>query len=80
MDLESEYNAKFEQLCNGIPNYQYIFEVTKLCGHGQFLTILKKQSLLDLYKMVSLFYAYNFCFISSINSSSAFPLSTLYRL
>ena len=56
MDLESEYNAKFEQLCSGIPNYQYIFEITKLCGHGQFLTIHKKQSLLDLYKMISLFY------------------------
>ena len=30
MDPESEFNAKFEQLCNGIPNNQYIFEVTKL--------------------------------------------------
>jgi hypothetical protein len=56
MDLESEYNAKFEDLCNKIPNYQYIFEITKLCGYGEFFTIHKKQSLLDLYKMISLFY------------------------
>jgi hypothetical protein len=56
MDLESEFNAKFEQLCNGIPNNQYIFEVTKLCGHGQFLTMFKKQTLLDLYKIISLHY------------------------
>ena len=56
MDLESEFNAKFEQLCNGIPNSQYIFEVTKLCGHGQFLTMFKKQTLIDLYKIISLDY------------------------
>jgi hypothetical protein len=56
MDIESEFNAKFEQLCNGIPNNQYIFEVTKLCGHGQFLTMFKKQTLLDLYKIISLHY------------------------
>ena len=31
MDFESEFNSKFEQLCNGIPNNQYIFEVTKQC-------------------------------------------------
>ena len=54
MDLESEYNAKFLQLCNGITNQQYIFEITKLCGFGQFLTAYKKQSLLDLYKTVSI--------------------------
>ena len=56
MDIESEFNAKFEQLCNGIPNNQYIFEVTKLCGHGQFLTMFKKQTLIDLYKIISLHY------------------------
>ena len=56
MDLVSEFNVKFEQLCNGIPNNQYIFEVTKLCGHGQFLTVFKKQTLLDIYKIISLHY------------------------
>ena len=54
MDVESEYNAKFEQLCNGIPNNKYILEVTKLCGYGEFNTIYKKQTLLDLYAIVAL--------------------------
>jgi hypothetical protein len=54
MDLESEYNAKFTDLCNKIPNNKFIFEITKLCGYGEFLTIYKKQSLLDLYKTVSM--------------------------
>jgi len=54
MDLIDEYNSKFEQLCNGIPNNKYMFEITKLCGYGQFLTIFKKQTLLDLYNSISL--------------------------
>ena len=54
MDLIDEYNNKFEQLCNGIPNNKYIFEITKLCGYGEFITIYKKQTLLDLYNTISL--------------------------
>jgi len=54
MDINNEYNAKFEDLCNKIPNNKYIFEVTKLCGYGEFLLVYKKQSLLDLYKTVSM--------------------------
>ena len=54
MDLESEYNAKFTDLCNKIPNNKFIFEITKLCGYGEFLTVYKKQSLLELYKTVSM--------------------------
>lgn len=54
MDLVSEYNSKFDDLCNKIPNNKYIFEITKLCGYGEFLTIYKKQTLLDLYKTVSI--------------------------
>jgi hypothetical protein len=53
MDLESEYNAKFTDLCNKIPNDKFIFEITKLCGYGEFLLVYKKQTLLDLYKTVS---------------------------
>lgn len=56
MDIIQEYNAKFEDMCNKIPNHQYIFEITKLCGYGEFLTIHKKLSLLELYKKISLFY------------------------
>ena len=54
MDLEAEYNAKLDDLCNKIPNNKYIFEVTKLCGYGEFLLVYKKQTLLDLYKTVSM--------------------------
>ena len=50
----NDYNNKFEQLCNGIPNNKYIFEITKLCGYGEFLTVYKKQTLLDLYNSISL--------------------------
>ena len=54
MDPEFEYNAKFHDLCNKIPNDKYIFEITKLCGYGEFMLIYKKQSLLDLYKTISI--------------------------
>jgi predicted nucleic-acid-binding Zn-ribbon protein len=54
MDINDEYNAKFEDLCNKIPNNKYIFEVTKLCGYGEFLLVYKKQTLLDLYRTVSI--------------------------
>ena len=56
MDIESEFNAKFQQMCNGILNNQYIFEITKLCGHGQFIPIFKRQTLIDIYKIISLHY------------------------
>ncbi len=52
MEVINDYNNKFEQLCNGIPNNKYIFEITKLCGYGEFLTVYKKQTLLDLYNYV----------------------------
>ena len=53
MDPETEYNLKFKDYCDKIQNDKFIFEITKLCGYGEFLVIYKKQSLLDLYKMVS---------------------------
>lgn len=56
MDSVEQYNNKLNELINFIPNYKYIFEVTKLCGHGQFITVYKKQTLLDLYKTISLQY------------------------
>jgi len=54
MNLEDEYNFKIEDLVNKIPNNKYIFEITKLCGYGEFLVVYKKQTLLDLYKTVSM--------------------------
>lgn len=56
MGSVEDYNNKLNELVNLIPNYKYIFEVTKLCGHGQFITVYKKQTLLDLYKTISLQY------------------------
>ena len=56
LDLQNEYNTKFELLSNRISNYQYIFEITKLCGHGQFIPIFKRQTLIDIYKIISLHY------------------------
>ena len=49
-----KYNEKFELFCNRIPNNKYIFELTKLCGYGDFLAVYKKYTLLDLYKTVSM--------------------------
>jgi len=49
-----KYNEKFEQFCNSLPNNKYIFELTKLCGHGEFIAVYKKLTLLDLYKTVSM--------------------------
>lgn len=54
MDPETEYNDKFQDYCNKIQNDKFIFEITKLCGYGEFLVIYKRQTLLDLYKMVSM--------------------------
>lgn len=54
MDPVTEYNFKFQDLCDKIPNNKYIFEVTKLCGYGEFLPIFKKNTLLDLYKTISM--------------------------
>ena len=54
MNTETEYNLKFKDYCDKIQNDKFIFEITKLCGYGEFLVIYKKQTLLDLYKMVSM--------------------------
>ena len=44
---------KLQQYIDTIPNYKFIFEVTKLCGYGEFMTVFKNQSLLDLYSTIS---------------------------
>jgi len=54
MDTETDYDAKFADFFNKISNDKYIFEITKLCGYGEFLLIYKKQSLLELFKSVSI--------------------------
>lgn len=44
---------KLQQFVDTIPNYKFIFEVTKLCGYGEFITVFKNQTLLDLYSTIS---------------------------
>ena len=43
---------KLKQYVDTIQNYKFIFEVTKLCGYGEFITVFKNQSLLDLYSTI----------------------------
>ena len=54
MDNQNEYDSKFLDFLNKISNDKYIFEITKLCGYGEFLLIYKKQTLVELYKTVSI--------------------------
>jgi hypothetical protein len=54
MDILSDYNEKFEQLCSRLHVNKYIFEITKLCGYSEFIIVHKKLTLVDLYKTVSM--------------------------
>jgi hypothetical protein len=47
------FTYKLKQFVDTIQNYKFIFEVTKLCGYGEFITVFKNQSLLDLYSTIS---------------------------
>ena len=48
------FDAKIEQFLRSIPNSRYIIEVSKFCGYSEFVLVFKNQTLLDLYKTVSL--------------------------
>jgi hypothetical protein len=49
----NEFNIKLNDYINTIPNSKYIFEVTKLCGYGEFVLVFKDDSVLDVYKTIS---------------------------
>jgi len=51
---ETIYNNKMKHFISSISNSRFIIEVSKFCGYSEFLLVYKNQSLLDLYKMVSL--------------------------
>ena len=51
--MTDPFAYKLQQYIDTIPNYKFIFEVTKLCGYGEFMTVFKNQSLLDLYSTIS---------------------------
>jgi hypothetical protein len=53
MTTTDPFNYKLQQYVDTIQNYKFIFEVTKLCGYGEFMTVFKNQSLLDLYSTIS---------------------------
>ena len=48
------FNEKFNTFQSNIKNYSYIIEVTKTCGYSEFILICKDNTLLDLYKHISL--------------------------
>lgn len=48
-----EYNTKYDFFSKRIPDTMYIFEVTKLCGYGEFVIVYKNTSLSELFKTVS---------------------------
>jgi len=48
-----QFGYKLQQYIDTTTNYKFIFEVTKLCGYGEFMTVFKNQSLLDLYSTIS---------------------------
>jgi hypothetical protein len=51
---KNTFVKKMELFMHGIPNYSYIFEITKMCGFSEFFTIYKDNTLADLYKNMSL--------------------------
>ena len=57
--LES-YQTKMDEFINNtIRNNMYLIELTKCCGYSCFMTIYKDESLIDLYKKVSLHFQTN---------------------
>lgn len=48
------FKKKMELFLHNIPNFSYIFEVTKMCGFSEFFTIYKDNTLADLHTNLSL--------------------------
>ena len=53
-ELQKKYDNNIQDIIKKIPNSKFIFEITKCCGYSTFILVYKKQTLLDLYKIVSL--------------------------
>lgn len=43
------YQTKMDEFMRRIPDNIYIFEVTKLCGYGEFIMVYKNASIYDLF-------------------------------
>ena len=50
--MTTEYQSKMDEFINRLINNQYIFEITKCCGYGFFMTFYKNYTLEDVYKSV----------------------------
>jgi hypothetical protein len=48
-----DYQKKFDFMLKRIPDTMFIFEVTKLCGYGEFAIVYKNASLTDFHRSVS---------------------------
>jgi len=48
-----QFGYKLQQYIETTTNNKFIFEITKLCGYGEFLTIFKNQTLVELYATIS---------------------------
>ena len=52
--VDKQYLEKYNSFIKYIPNNNYFFEVTKLCGYGEFFMINKRSNLLELHKNISI--------------------------
>ena len=71
------YNQKLEKYMSSIHNSNYIFELTKTCGYGEFLIIRKDSTLLDLYKTVSIESTYGHIHRLFVKNSDTFENITI---
>jgi hypothetical protein len=58
MSIE-EYEAKFKEMISRLSYTKYIFDVCKMCGHGEFVIIDKDDTLSNLYKSVARQYEFS---------------------
>ena len=52
--IDKQYLEKYNSFIQYIPNNHYFFEVTKLCGYGEFFMINKRSNLLELHKNIGI--------------------------
>jgi len=52
-DCKKKYDEKLTSFWRSTASYQYIFEVTKCCGYGEWITVSKDESLSRLYDNVT---------------------------
>ena len=73
----SVFNSKLDVLVRNIPNYSFLFEVTKLCGYSEFMAVPKHGTLMDMYKYVSLQFGCNVLklFVTVDNMNIDIPLN-----